>query len=355
MVKSIIQKSTLAVAASAVMSIPAIANDTQAKSSDDIFKAFGQVNVSIDNSSENGPGAEEGTSFKSNSSRLGMMGSMKTYLEGTKLIYKAAIQYESVGENDQNFLFRDALVGLKNKKLGAVRLGRLTTGYKSSYTKIDPWTDHILQARQSGQQGASNLNANYFNNAIDYTSPKMAGFQVSAFYSMLPDDSSERLHNAGKLKDYKGGSATGIGIKYFLEGLRLTADVLDVDADDTGSLTNGAAQKIGAQYKFKNGLTLAGHYEDVTELKLGTNIWAHASYKVGKHGLVTASYGINEGDPSDNVYTSDTKGDATTWSIGGKYMLTKNSALIVGYNDHDRDGGDDAQTFTVGIDAKFGY
>ncbi|MES9851090.1 MAG: porin [Candidatus Thiodiazotropha sp. L084R] len=139
------------------------------------------------------------------------------------------------------------------------------------------------------------------------------------------------------------------------EGLRLTADVLDVDADATGSLTNGAAQKIGAQYKFKNGLTLAGHYEDVTELKLGTNIWAHASYKVGKHGLVTASYGINEGDPSDNVYTSDTKGDAATWSIGGKYMLTKNSALIVGFNDHDRDGGDDAQTFTVGIDAKFGY
>ena len=90
-------------------------------------------------------------------------------------------------------------------------------------------------------------------------------------------------------------------------------------------------------------------------LKLGTNIWAHASYKVGKHGLVTASYGINQGDPSDNVYTSATKGDATTWSIGGKYKLTKKSALIVGYNSHNRDGGDVSQTFTVGIDAKFGY
>ncbi|MFK5893007.1 MAG: porin, partial [Pseudomonadota bacterium] len=147
--------------------------NTQIQASEDVFKVFGQVNVSVDSSSENGPGAVKGTSIKSNASRLGMMGSMDTTIDDIQLIYKAAIEYKTTGENDQDFLFRDAYVGIKNKKYGQLRLGRLTTGYKSSYTKIDPWTDHVLQARQSGQQGASNLNSNYFNNAIDYTSPKI--------------------------------------------------------------------------------------------------------------------------------------------------------------------------------------
>lgn len=321
----------------------------------DGLKVVGKVNVSVDNASEKGPGAKEGTSFKSNASRLGVLGSMKTDLEDTSLIYKAVLQYEAVGENDQDVLFRDAFIGLKSKTVGTVRLGRLTTGYKSSYTKIDPWTDHVLQARQSGQQGASNLNSNYFNNAIDYTSPKWNGFQFNAFVSMLEDASSSRLHNSGKLVAFTGGDANGVGVKYTTKNLRLTADVLDINADSTGSLTNGSASKVGVQYKLSNGLTLAGHYEDVTDLMLGTNYWVHASYKVGKSGLVTASYGINEGDPSDNVYTSTTKGDADTFSIGGKYKLNKRADLIAGYNSHERDGGDDADTITVGIDMKFGY
>ena len=332
-----------------------VSNKNQVSVSDDIFKVFGQVNVSVDSSSADGPGVQEGKRIKSNASRLGMMGSMDTTLGDVKLIYKAAIQYESSGENNQDVLFRDAYVGLKDKKYGQLRLGRLTTGYKSSYTKIDPWTDHILQARQSGQQGASNLNSNYFNNAIDYTSPKLNGVQLNAFYSFLEDNSSLRLHNSGKLVSYIGGDAYGLGVKYFLGGLRLTADVIDINADTTGSLTNGMAKKIGAQYKFKNGLSVAGHYEDVTELKLGTNIWGIASYKVGKNGLLTAGYGTNTGDVSDNVYTSSTKGDADTWNIGGKYKLTKKSSLIVGFNSFDREGGDDAQTFTIGVDSKFGY
>lgn len=321
----------------------------------DVHKVVGQMNITIDSSSEKGPGAEKGTSIQSNASRLGMLGSMETVLNDTNIIYKAVFQYEGSGENDQTVLLRDAFVGLKSKQNGTLRLGRLTTGYKSSYTKIDPWTDQILQARQSGQQGASNLNSNYFNNAIDYTSVKIAGtVQFNAFYSVLPDTSTDRLHNSGKLKDFTGGSAAGVGLKYTSGGLRFTADTLEIDADATGTLTNGTAKKIGAQYKFDDGFTLAGHYEDVTDLMLGTNYWLHGSKKMG-NTLLTASYGVNEGDPTDNVYTSATKGDADTYSLGVQYSLNKKAKLIAGYNSHERDGGDDSQTFTVGFKSKFGY
>ncbi|MFK5891635.1 MAG: hypothetical protein QM504_00260, partial [Pseudomonadota bacterium] len=87
----------------------------------------------------------------------------------------------------------------------------------------------------------------------------------------------------------------------------------------------------------------------------GKNIWGITSFKIGKNGLVTAGYGVNTGDVNDNVYMSSTKGDASTWNVGGKYKLTKKSSLIIGFNSFDRDGGDDTETFTVGIDSKFGY
>lgn len=325
---------------------------------EDIHQVGGRVQVSVDVSSENGPGGtQKGTNIKSNASRIGVAGKMDTTLDNTKLIYKAVVQYEATGENDQTIKLRDGFVGLSNKKAGKVRLGRLTGGYKSSYTKIEPWTDHVLQARQGGQQGASNLNANYFNNAIDYHTPSFGGLVANVMYSKLPDNSTSRLHNAGKLKGFTGGEASAIGVKYKKGGLRLTADFLNIDSDaQTGGVTNGDAVKASAQYKMKSsGTTIAGQYEDVTDLMLGTNIWVNVAQKIGENGLVTVSVGTNEGDPSDNVYTSATKGDAITYSVGGKYMLTKKSALIIGYNVFDRDGvAETTDTFTVGINSRFG-
>ncbi|MDR9498991.1 MAG: porin [Hydrogenovibrio sp.] len=237
-----------------------------------------------------------------------------------------------------------------------MRMGRFTVGYKSSYTKIDPWTDHILQARQSGQQGASNLNSNYFNYAVEYTTPKFNGIEFNAHYSVLSDESNDSLHNSGKLKDFKGGDASGFGVKYSKSGLRLTADMVSINSEndpgetDASKATNGSAWHVTGQYKFDSGTTLAGHYEDASDLHLGNNIFAIVSQKIGKNGLVTASYGRNEG-ATDNVYGEE---DSHTYNIGAKYKLTKKSALIAGYSHHERDDKD-AQTITLGIDAKFGY
>lgn len=335
---------------------------------EDTMKFYGQANISFDSSSvDYGTntamvGRTEGGEFKSNASRFGMKGSLDTTLENTSLIYQLEAEYKTVGENgdkagDDNSIYaREAYAGLKNKKFGKIRMGRLTTGYKSSYTAIDPWTDHVLQARQSGQQGASNLDANYFNSTIEYVSPKMNGFEVNAHYSVLSDGSTTTdIHNSGKLAGLTGGSASGFGVKYTNGGLRLTADTITLDSDnDPTSLTsaqNGSSNQFTAQYKFGSGTTLAGLYEDATGVNLGKNVFMIASQKVGKNGLLTASYGLNEAG-KDNAYSKTD--DATTIGLGGKYMLTKKSAIIAGWSQHER-GNDNATTFTLGIDAKFGY
>jgi len=347
-----------------MMSVPVLAAD--------VIKVYGQANLSMDSSSvtngttTNVVGRKEGVEVLSNASRFGMKGVLDSSLENTSVIYQLEAEFKASGINgdkqEDNMIYaRESYAGLQSKAWGKVRIGRVTVGYKSSYTAIDPWTDHVLQARQSGQQGASNINANYFNNAVDYVSPKMNGFQFNAHYSTLSDDSATKdLHNAGKMADFKGGTVSGFGLKYSLGGLRLTADTPTVDSDsnpgktDPKKVKNGSANQITAQYKFSSGTSLAALYEDVSDLRLGTNLFAVVTQKVGKNGLLTASYGVNQGG-SDNVYSlSHNNEDATTIGLGAKYKLTKKSALILGWSKFERDAVD-ASTFTLGIDAKFGY
>jgi len=340
---------------------------------EDVMKVYGQARVSYDSSSVNKgtatkmAGRTDGGEFKSNASRLGLKGSLDTTLSNTALIYQLEAEYKTVGTNGdlatdkQSIYVREAYAGLKNKDYGKIRMGRLTVGYKSSYTAIDPWTDHVLQARQSGEQGASNLNSNYFNSTIEYVSPKFNGFEVNANYSVLSKASSTvDLHNAGKLTSLKGGSASGFGVKYTNGGLRLTADTITINSNNivpvagstlAKSAKNGSSNQFTAQYKFGSGTTVAALYEDATGINLGKNTFAVVSQKVGKNGLLTASYGINEASV-DNAYS--TTNDATTIGLGGKYKLTKKSAIFAGWTQHKR-GSNDVTTFTVGIDAKFGY
>jgi len=297
-------------------------------------EVYGQLSLSVDSTSVSGAGLtanqangtdafvgrNKGTGVRSNASRLGVKGFQDTRLTDTQMIYTAEIEYSGSGEtraatnltnNDNTLFVREAFAGLKGKNWGQVRIGRLTTGYKKSYVGVDPWTDHVLQARQGGVQGVSSLNANYFNNAIEYESPSFNGFSFNAFASSMTDNSSEQLHNAGVLALYKGGSATGAGVKYVTGGLRLTADMLTLNADEAkskattatfganGQVKNGTATQLTAKYKFGNGFGLGGIYEDAKGINQGVNNFVLASQDIGKDFTVTASYGLNQGDSSN--------------------------------------------------------
>ncbi|UQB43041.1 porin [Thiomicrospira microaerophila] len=342
---------------------------------DDVHKVYGQVNISIDNTSLSGSGfsaeqqdgsspwvgRDKGTGFKSNASRIGLMGNMATNLGDARLTYVAELEYTTVGDTGANNVFgREATVGLNSKQFGHLRMGRLTPMYKSNYAVIDPWTDHVLQARAGGQQGASSLNANYFNNAIEYRSPNFNGISFSGFYSIMHDGSSQRMHNAGAMGRYIGGTAYGFGVRYLKDGLRLALDTIKLDADSFApggvggvNVDNGSANKLTAEYKTKQ-YSVAAHYEDASGINQGKNMFAVAGLYAG-HSTFTASYGINQGDTNNTFGTKD----ATTMNLGYKYKLNRRSDIIAGYSIHERDTNAGlarkASTFTVGIDAKFGY
>lgn len=319
-----------------------------AYAADDAVKVYGQLRLSIDNNSEDFGAGSEGTGMKSNASRLGVKGSMPTTLADTDLIYKAEIRYGAADEKTAEIEWREGYAGLKGG-WGKLRAGRLSVHYKTTGTKIEPWTDNIPQGRQSGKQGMSLFHSSYFNNTLEYVTPKMNNMSAAAWYSTQFDGETNEIHNAGYLRaNYRGGDASGVGVRYTGGGWFVSADWLDVNADNvvSANMANGSASQLAVRYR-TGPFSVAALYEDVEDLGLGKNTYVNGIYKVGNTRYI-ASLGRNSDAPQFGNQ------DIDTWSLGAKYGLTKKSELFAAYNSRD-EGDNTFDTFTVGINAKFGY
>jgi len=318
----------------------------QAMNEGEKLSLYGGIHLSVDhNSGDFGPG-KEGTGLKSNASRLGFKGKMPTTIGDTELFYKWAMRYGAADEVDAEIEWREAFAGLRGD-WGSLRAGRLGVHYKSTYTKIDPWTDNAPQGRQSkGRQGVSGLHSSYFNNAMEYVTPKFNGVHGAVWYSTQFEGEDSEIHNNGAVKNFRGGQAMGAGLRYQDKTWRLSADMVDIDADDTlNGVSNGSGWQLAARYK-TGPFTVAGLYEDVEDIGLGQNLWLNGIYRIGKTRLI-ASYGQNR----DAQFFNDK--DIDTWSLGAKYDLTDKSELFAAYVTRD-EGDDRYDTVTVGVNAKFG-
>ncbi len=326
-----------------------------AGASEDLAHIYGQLRVSVDNKSGDWGTGNTGTSIVSNASRLGVKGHYPADILGANLIYKAELRYETTdsvnGTASKQVEFRDAFAGLASKDWGRIRLGRLSVAYKTTLTKIDPWNDNAPQSRASGRQGSSEFHSSYFNNAVDYVTPKIAGgLTASVWLAQEFNNSAKPLHNTGTLKKYTGGRAAGAGIRWSKGPLFLSADYLDMKADAIGSanLSNGHGWQVAGRYKI-GAFSVAGLYEDVSNLGLGKNAYVNGIYKVGKTRII-AAYGTNK----DATQYGNNK--YRTGSIGAKYSLPHKSELFAAYvSRRDTTNSLNYNTFTVGLNAKFGY
>lgn len=330
-------------------------------------EVYGRLSLSVDNNSDdfgadsNGAGTN-GVSIKSNASRFGFRGTVPTTLPGnTNIIYTAEVQYGAADEPGatNEWLMREGFVGLKGN-WGQTRLGRVTVPYKGVYAAIDPWTDHVSQARQGGRQGASALNANYFNNTVEYVSPKLGNMvNLSGWVSKQFDDEDTSttgfLHNAGSLTQYKGGSAYGLGAKFEQGPWLASLDWVDFDADAISStppvyrrLANDSAYKLTGRYKAK-AWSVAAHYEDAEDIGLGKNYYLNGIYIIDKLSLI-GTYGVNE-DARTFMTAANTYNDAKTWSLGARYRIAKSSDLFAVYNSRKQD--QDTNNNMAGVQDKF--
>jgi len=329
--------------------------EKEEKARNNAAEVYGRLSLSVDSNSDdfgadtNGKGTN-GIGIKSNASRFGFRGEIPTTLAGnTSIFYTAEVGYGSADEPTSEFLMREGFVGLKGG-WGSTRLGRVTVPYKAVYASIDPWTDHVAQARQGGRQGASALNANYFNNTFEYISPKLAeAFTLSGWAAKQFDDENDTttgfLHNAGSLIQFKGGSAYGLGAKFekgpwlaSLDWLEFDADAITAQTFTLKNLRNDDAWKLTGRYKAKD-WSVAAHYEDAEDIGLGKNYYINGIYVIDKLSVI-GTYGVNKDARTFMTGTTNANArfnNADTWSLGARYRIAKNSDLFAVYNSRKQD------------------
>lgn len=350
-------------------------NEKEDKARRAAAEVYGILSLSTDFNSDDFGDGDKDWGLKDNVSRFGFRGDIPTTLGGnTSVFYNAEVQYGAANEttvsNTNQFQMMQGFVGLKGD-WGSARLGRLTVPYKAVYAAIDPWVDRVAQARQGGRQGASALNANYFNNTVEYISPDLRGFKLSGWLSQQFDNEDTAttgfLHNAAPINQFKGGSSYGLGARYekgpwlaSLDWIEFDADAITAQAATIKNLSNESGVKLTGRYKAKD-WSVAAHYEDTEDIGLGKNYYLNGIYNLDKLRLV-ATLGRNENARTYMTGTTNLNAlynNADTWSFGGLYQIAKSTDLFVVYNSRTQDRnisatvGDDLDTLSIGLITNF--
>jgi predicted porin len=354
----------------------ALAGSMSAAAAD--ISVFGHIDTSIDNVdvSDNGapPGAPDNaddTNLHCTTCSIGFKGS-EDLGNGLKAIFSLDFQYNTTERNSRSInngtyggaqndtlgnepvanaiTDRDQWLGLSGG-FGKVRVGTISTVYKSHGAMIDPLYRTSLQGRDHHLQinelhsGAGEETQGRATNTFRWDSPSYSGFQVGAHYTLDNNEQSNEDDNP-----------YGIGLSYENGGILAFADYITNDSSD--SVANGtreiSAWKVGGKFAFSD-FAVMGQYEDADGLNAindETTQWHIAgSYTMGSN-LLYLAYGNRE---SEN--TGITFEDADSWTIAGVHNMSKNTSVYAGYNNIQDDYAPgltwEMDQFTLGMKHKF--
>ncbi len=294
-----------------------------------VFGHLDQAITSIDT------GSSDDVKLQCTTCSIGFKGS-EDLGNGLKAIFKLDWQFnmnERLRDADErSALFdRDQWVGLKGG-FGQVRIGTISTVYKSHGAKLDPLYRTALQGRDHGLQSSFHTGANdelrgRATNTFRYDSPSFNGLKVGAHYTLDPSETPEDENPFGIGASYKNG------------GVFVFADYMDNQQDGSDEVT---VWKVGGKYSLNN-FAVMGQYEDEDDGGFDFELWhIGASYTMGNN-MLYAAYGETDDDGSES--------DAFT--IAGMHSLSKRTKVYAGYNNQDPASGSDRDEFSVGLKHKF--
>ena len=313
---------------------------------------MGHIDTSIVNYDFNAPGpGEDDTVFVCTTCSSGFKGS-EDLGNGLKAIFKLDFQYDTTvrndgdgtgadGDNDNSGLLdRDQWLGLAGG-FGQVRVGTISTVYKSHGAMLDPLYRTSLQGRDHGLQSSFHSSAGEelqgrATNTVRYDSPNFNGLKVGAHYTLDSDET-----------DGDDENPYGIGASYENGGILVFADWMD---NAQSGVAEDSVWKIGGKYSLNN-FAVYGQYEDEDYSSTGEFTQWHVagSYTMGNN-MIYAGYGNAEDE-----FGGATVSDVDAWTIALMHSLTKRTKLYAGYNQEEDDvaGGIDYDQFSLGMKHKF--
>lgn len=308
------KKTALSLAIAAVL--PAFANAEKVEV--EMPEFYGKVNVSIQNTQEEGKGSI--SELVSNASRLGVKGKIELN-HGLEGIYK--LEYETQvddGDKDgQTFTQRNIYAGIKGG-FGQIIAGKFDTPFKKAQNKIDLFND-----LEGDIKSAISAHDNRTANTVQYSTPKMSGLVATV------------AHIASEKETVNDGTSSSLT---FTQKNVYAAIAYDTDVEaDTDAL------RLVAQYSMADFTVGALWEQDNTDGSDNDKEgWVYsASYKLNSDIKLKAQYG-----ESDIV-----KDNAETYSLGADYKLAKNAKAYAFVTDETF--GDDTSNdyYGIGLEYKF--
>jgi len=294
---------------------------------------YGEIDLSLDHvQADNKNGVEDRhiTDLNSNNSFLGLKGDEKL-TDRLSALYQAEFTfYSDEGSNSSNDVFvpRNILIGLKDEKLGALKVGKIDTPVKQLSAVVDTFNNYV--ANNADVNGIM-AGENRIDNVLVYETPafNVGEGKVEAKLQLATGEGNDTI------KATKGGSTVagrGLGDswsssvvysdKTFVAGLgydkaipsRLLArGFLNADSRDVGERSNfttelNTLRAIG-RVNLDNGLSIRGLYQ-VSDVE---NADASVPVNVTVEGVTT------------NIAPTFARNidDAQAWLIGAEYNLPK--------------------------------
>ena len=244
---------------------------------------------------------------------------------------------------------RDQWVGLAGG-FGKVRIGTISTGYKSHGAMIDPLYRTSLQGRDGGMQsafhrGAGEEGQGRATNTVRWDSANYNGVSLVAHYTLDSDET-----------DGEDDNPYGVGLSYANGGALVFADYVTNDGSHTSTEREG--WKVGGKYDLGM-FSVMGQYEDYTNPgNDDETIWhvAGTASLLGFRGYLGLGFG--EDDTSGNEYTA--------WTLALMHDMSKRTMVYTGFNQVDCDlpgslsacsnvgaGGGEEDLFSLGLKHKF--
>jgi predicted porin len=301
---------------------------------------------------------------------------------GLSAIFKIDFQYDTTERNGNGstdrgrnaITDRDQWLGL-NSGFGKLRLGTISTVYKSHGAMLDPVYRTFVQGRDWGLQsnlhtGAGDTEAQgRATNTIRYDSPTFAGFQVAGHYSVQKETES----------DPNADSPWGIGGQWSAGGFLVFADYITSDAggDDDAWKVGGRwgfdKFAIFGQYEGDGGAISARNNGTVYDSGLDQNIeyqgigdgsdtWFVGGTAGFGNNLIYAAYGQGGDKNGANGFYTDngtvvevgnvnTKYDS--WEVVGVHSLSKRTKAYLGFVQQDFDDLGKISDSTLGMKHTF--
>ena len=219
---------------------------------------------------------------------------------------------------------RDQWVGLAGG-FGQVRIGTISTVYKSHGAMIDPLYRTALQGRDRGLQsglhsGAGEEIQGRATNTFRWDSADYSGFKVGAHYTLDSDES-----------DGEDNNPYGIGASYSNGGILAFADYI---TNDGGPPVSGEkdAWKVGGKYDMGM-FSFMGQYEDYQNSSTDEETAWHVAG--GVNGLLGMNIYLGFGMTEDDT----TNDEATSWTLAVSHNMSKRTMVYAGHSQVDCDTG----------------